>query len=212
MLQQIRDHLTGWVAVLIFAPLILAFALWGIQNYHMGGGGYAAKVNGEEIPLEDVRDAVRNRLAMFERLAPNGLSAEQEARVRADVVNSFVQREVLSQRARKQGYRVSDAEVIKAIHDIPQFQADGKFDRGAYERMLALQGYSTAAFESSMRSDLSMQQLSNGVLRSSFATPDELRRRIELEDEQREITYAVFPAAAYAADVTVADADVQARY
>src|ERR1044072_1459642 len=136
MLQQIRDHLTGWVAVLIFAPLILAFALWGIQNYHVGGGSYAAKVNGEEISLEEVRDAVRNRVAMFERIAPNGLTPTQEAQIRADVVNGFVQREVLSQRARKQGYRISDAEVIKAIQDIPQFQAGGKFDRGAYERML----------------------------------------------------------------------------
>jgi len=212
MLQQIRDHLTGWVAVLIFAPLILAFALWGIQNYHVGGGSYAAKVNGEEISLEEVRDAVRNRVAMFERIAPNGLTPAQEAQIRADVVNGFVQREVLSQRARKQGYRVSDAEVIKAIHEIPQFQADGKFDRGAYERMLALQGYSPNSFEASMRQDLSLQQLSNGVLRSAFATPDELRRRIELEDEQREVTYAVFPAAAHAAELTIADADVQARY
>src|SRR5678816_4863736 len=128
MLQQIRDHLTGWVATLIFAPLILAFALWGIQNYHIGGRNYAAKVNGEEISIDEVRQAVRNRLAMFERMSPNGLTPEQEAMIRTDVVDGFVQREVLSQRARKQGYRVSDDALIKAIHDIPQFQADGKFD------------------------------------------------------------------------------------
>jgi hypothetical protein len=82
MLQQIRDHLTGWVAALIFAPLILAFALWGIQNYHVGGRNYAAKVNGEEISLEEVRQAVRNQLAMYERMSPKGLTPEQEAQIR----------------------------------------------------------------------------------------------------------------------------------
>jgi peptidyl-prolyl cis-trans isomerase D len=212
MLQQTRDRLKGWVAVLIFAPLTLAFALWGIENYQVGGGTYAAKVNGEEISLDEVQGAVRDRIAMFQRMAPDGLTPAQEAQIRADVVNSFVQREVVAQRARKLGYRASDAEVIKAIQQIPQFQVDGKFDRGAYERMLALQGYSPSMFEASMRQDLSLQQLSNGLLRSAFATPDELRRRIELEDEQREVTYAVFPAAAHADEVTVADADVQARY
>jgi peptidyl-prolyl cis-trans isomerase D len=129
MLQQIRDHLTGWVAVLIFAPLILAFALWGIQNYHVGGGSYAAKVNGEEISLEEVRDAVRNRVAMFERIAPNGLTPRRKRRSASDVVNGFVQREVCPS-ARASRLSRQRCEVIKAIHEIPQFQADGKFDRG----------------------------------------------------------------------------------
>jgi peptidyl-prolyl cis-trans isomerase D len=212
MLQQIRDHLTGWVAALIFAPLILAFALWGIQNYHVGGRNYAAKVNGEEISLDEVRQAVRNQLAMYERMSPKGLTPEQEAQIRSNVVDGFVQREVLSQRVRKEGYRVSDSAVIKAIHDIPAFQADGKFDYASYERMVTLQGYSTSSFEAYMRSDLSVQQLQAGLQRSSFVTPEELRRRIELEDEQREIAYAVFSGTAHAAEIQVADADVQARY
>lgn len=212
MLQQIRDHLTGWVAVIIFAPLILAFALWGIQNYRVGGRNFAAKVNGQEIPINEVREAVRNRVAMYQRFAPNGLSPEQEAQIRGDVLESFIQREVLSQRVQKQGYRASDAELTKAIHAIPQFQVDGKFDYGAYERVLGLQGYSPSRFEDSMRQDLSTKQLEDGLVRSSFATPDEVRRRIALEDEQREVAWAAFPAASHAADVTVPDADVQARY
>jgi peptidyl-prolyl cis-trans isomerase D len=212
MLQQIRDHLTGWVAALIFAPLILAFALWGIQNYHVGGRNYAAKVNGEEISIDEVRNAVRNRLAMFERMSPNGLTPEQEAMIRSDVVDGFVQREVLNQRARKQGYRVSDAAVIKSVHEIPQFQADGKFDYASYERLLSLQGYTPTSFEGSLRSDLGVQQLESGIERSSFATPDELRRRIELDNEQREIAYIVFSATAQAGDIQVSDADIQARY
>jgi peptidyl-prolyl cis-trans isomerase D len=212
MLQQIRDHLTGWVAALIFAPLILAFALWGIQNYQVGGRSYAAKVNGEEISLDEVQEAARNRLAMFQQFAPEGLSSEQEARIRAEVVNSFIRREVLAQRARKQGYRISDAAVSAAIAEIPQFQTDGRFDRGTYERLLALQGYTPASFEAAIRRDLGVQQLQDGLTRSSFATPAELQRQIELEGEQREVAYVLFPAGRQEAGVQVTEAEIQARY
>ena len=213
MLQQIRDHLHGWFVKVLFGLLVVVFAFWGISGYSkLGGHNYAAKVNGEEISLEEVRQAVRNRLAMFERMSPNGLTPEQEAMIRTDVVDGFVQREVLSQRARKQGYRVSDDALIKAIHDIPQFQADGKFDYASYERLLSLQGYTPTSFEASMRGDLGVQQLESGVERSSFATPEELRRRIELDNEQREIAYVVFPGTAHANDIQVPDADIQARY
>ena len=123
-----------------------------------------------------------------------------------------MQREVLAQRVTKEGYRVSDAAVIKAIHDIPAFQADGKFDYASYERMVTLQGYSTTSFEAYMRSDLSVQQLQAGLQRSSFVTPEELRRRIELEDEQREIAYAVFSRNGARSRDQVPDADVQTSY
>jgi peptidyl-prolyl cis-trans isomerase D len=212
MLQQIRDHLTGWVAVVIFAPLIIAFAFWGIENYQLGGRNFAAKVNGEEISLDEVQDAARNRLAMFQQIAPDGLTPEQEARIRADVIDGFVRREVLAQRARKQGYRVSTEALTKAISEIPQFQVDGNFDHGTYERMLALQGYTPASFEAAMRRDLSVQQLQNGLMRSSFATPQELNRRAELDGEQREMAYLLFPVSAHEGTAEITEEQVKARY
>lgn len=212
MLQQIRDHLTGWVAILIFAPLILAFALWGVQNYQMGGRNFAAKVNGEEIPLADVQEAQRNRLAMFQQFAPDGLTPEMEAQIRREVLSSFVRRTVLAQRAEDLGFRVSNSAVGKAIRQIPQFQGEGGFDRATYERMLALQGYTPPAFEAAMRKDMMVQQLQEALTRSSFATPAEVKRRVELEGEQREVGWLTIPAAPYEAEVTVDEAQIAARY
>ncbi len=52
----------------------------------------------------------------------------------------------------------------------------------------------------------------NSIALSSFVTPGELRHRIELQGETRDVSYAVVPAAGYAAQVQVAPAEITAYY
>jgi len=69
MLQNIREKLQGWLAVgmllAIGIPLALSFVS---TDFTVTGSGFAARVNGEEIPKVD-----------FERVYQNRLVAEQEA-------------------------------------------------------------------------------------------------------------------------------------
>ncbi len=52
----------------------------------------------------------------------------------------------------------------------------------------------------------------NSIALSSFVTPGELRHRVELQGETRDVAYAVVPAAGYAAQVQVAPAEITAYY
>ena len=54
MLQAIHDKITGWVAYAVLGAIALTFIFWGI-NWTLGAPNYAAKVNGHEIPVNDVR-------------------------------------------------------------------------------------------------------------------------------------------------------------
>ena len=211
MLQQIRDKITGWFASLFLGAIAVVFIFWGIR-FESSATMAAAKVNGEKIPVEQVRRAWQDRQtelqqAMRDELPPALVKSEQQK-----LLNDFVRREVLLQHADKLGYRVSDQDIVRQLEQIPALQVDGKFSRDRYSALLMQQGRSEAQFEHDFRQDLEINQLQNGIGISAFATPGEVRRRIELEGETRDIAYVTIPSAKYAAAATVNAADAAAYY
>jgi peptidyl-prolyl cis-trans isomerase D len=101
---------------------------------------------------------------------------------------------------------------VQTLQQIPALQVDGQFSRDRYSALLRQQGRSEAEFEREFRRDLQSSQLRNAIVVSSFITPAELKRRVELEGETRDVAYAVIPAAAYAAQVNVTPEAVAAHY
>src|SRR5690606_25691935 len=68
------------------------------------------------------------------------------------------------------------------------------------------------AFEELQRRALELRDLEEGVSRSSFVTPAEYRRYVELANQRREIAYALFPVEAFLERVEVGDDEVAAHY
>jgi peptidyl-prolyl cis-trans isomerase D len=211
MLQQIRDKITGWFAAVFLGAIAVVFIFWGIQ-FESSSSVAAAKVNGESISAEQVRSAWQERQgelqqAMRDELPPALVKEEQ-----AKLLNDTVRREVLLQHVDKMGYRVSDQAMVSQLEQIPALQVDGRFSRDRYAALLRAQGTSEAEFEVEFRRDLEVGQLQNGVGISAFATPGEVRRRIELEGETRDVDYVTVPAAKFAGQAVVNPADVAASY
>lgn len=211
MLQVIRDKLTGWVAIIIFIFIGLAFALWGID---LGGANlnYAAKVNGEDISLNEFRRQQQNQMARFAQFYSDGIPAEIEDRLRQNLLDGLIRDELLSQRARELKYRVGDLAIAQAIQETPSFQVDGEFSMDLYRARLVANGLSPAGYEASMRKSLRNAQLQSGVAGSTFVTTDELRNFVALQDQRREVAWAVIPAEAYLPEVEVSDEAIVAEY
>ncbi len=112
---------------------------------------------------------------MRDELPPELVKSEQ-----ARLLDEFIARELLLQRAHESGYRVSDRELAESITRIPALQVDGKFSRDRYAALLRQQGRIEPEFEREFRRDLETSQLRNAIAMSSFVTPGELRRRVEL--------------------------------
>ncbi len=64
MLQTIHDKLKGWLAGVVLGAIGLVFVFWGI-NWTMSAPNYAAKVNGSEISVNDVRQSYQQQLAQM---------------------------------------------------------------------------------------------------------------------------------------------------
>ena len=211
MLQKIRDRISGWFAAVFLGAIAIVFIFWGIQ-FESTVTAEAAEVNGEDIPAQLVLQAWQDRQSELQQqlrdeLPPALVKSEQQK-----LIDEFIDRELLIQRAHESGYRVSDRELAETLQQIPALQVDGQFSRDRYAALLRQQGRSEAQFEREFRRDLESNQLRNAVAVSSFVTPSELQRRVALEGETREVAYAVIPAATYAAGVEVTPQAVAAHY
>jgi peptidyl-prolyl cis-trans isomerase D len=89
---------------------------------------------------------------------------------------------------------------------------DGQFSNDVYEGLLANQGLSPTMFEALQRESLEVGDLQSGIVDSTFLTPAEFRRYIELYNQKREVAYALFDTAGFSTDVTIDDAAIAARY
>ncbi len=210
MLQKIREG-GKWVFGAILALIALSFVFFGI-DFNIGVPTFAAKVNGEEVPLLEFQQRLQSAESQFASLYRTEFTEEIRRQIRADVLQTLVRREALQQKVEDAGYRVSDERLTEAIRGFPEFQIDGQFSIDVYRSMLRNQGYTPQSFERAQRRDLAIRELQQGVADSTFFTPAEFRQYIELVNERREIAYAVFAADQFADGVELEPGAVEAFY
>jgi peptidyl-prolyl cis-trans isomerase D len=211
MLMRIREGFGRWVIIAILGLIAVSFVFWGV-DFNLGGPSYAAKVNGDEIPLSEFERNLQAEQAQFLELYRIELDEDVRRQLRASVVDRLVRQTALSQRVEEKGYRISDERLAASIRSIPMFQIGGQFSLDAYRGQLAFQGLSPNAFEALQRQQLELIDLQTGIVNSSFVTPTEYRRFVELVNQRREVGYASFEVASFLERVEIDDEAVTAHY
>ena len=213
MLQRIHDSLSlgRWVVVIILGLIAFSFVFWNV-DFGLTGPTFAAKVNGEDVSLVDFERELQERQNQYQRAYGTELSEDVRRDMRRAVIEAMVSDAALKQRVAEQGYRVSDARLTQSIREIAAFQVEGEFSLDVYRGLLANQGLTPAGFEVLQRESLEVADLQGGIADSTFLTPAEFRRYIELYNQRREVAYALFDVAAFSANVTIDDAAIAARY
>jgi peptidyl-prolyl cis-trans isomerase D len=218
MLQNIGDKLKSqrWLATALLGLLALIFAAWGaygIVNVSFSPQDYGLKVNGERVSTETLNRAWQERQAQYaQALNGTSLPPAQTRMLQQQLLNEYVRETVLRQRAQSAGYRASDAQVLAAYQSEPAFQVEGKFSALAAKTMLAQIGLTPEGYESERRQALQISQLTQGIQLSDFLTSAQINRIYALENEQREVRYALLPAERYAAAAKIDDAQIKTWY
>lgn len=223
MLQRIGDALKGtegsakrkWITYLLVGTLSIVFAAWGaygIVNLSFGGSNYAAEAGGSKITLEQARNGwLREQAQWQQRLGGGDIPAELRGRLQDQVLEGMISRALIAQRTHDLGYRVGHEELIEAVKSEPAFQINGQYSAAVANDALARAGYTQEAFQEQLRSDLQRSQLENAIRGSDFLTPTEFARLRELEDQEREVRYAILPASKFPA-APADDAAIEAYY
>lgn len=218
MLQKLTDSLSThkWFWYTILGALALVFAAWGaygIVNLNFGSSSSdAAVVNGQAITLQQARTAWLRDQGQIEKTYGNNLSPALRKKLQDEVLESLIRNVLMSERTERLGYRVSRANLIEAIRQVPQFQVDGKYSAEAAADVLQESNISLPQFERQLKSEVRRNQLIAGIRESDFLTPVEIKRAQTLQSEQRKVQYLLFPAKRYASRAPVSQAAIQAYY
>jgi len=213
MLQNIREKLQGWVAFAVLAIIAVPLALTFVSSdFTVTSAGFAARVNGEDIPSVDFQRAYQNELMAEQEATGGQLPPEAEEQLKRQTLDRLVLNRAVTQFVRDAGYRVGAGQVVDYVRSLPVFQVGGQFSKPAYDATLASQGVTPTAFEREQQSILAIRQLQEGLAESSFFTPAEFRRLISLDQERRDVAYVLLDPRAIGAGMVIGEADVQAYY
>lgn len=150
MAERLRKQVSAknFTAMILFGAIILVFVFFGISGQLGGGGvGAAAQVNDTLISVSNMTAAENNLRQIYGEMFGN-----DAFRLRTEAIRGLVDRELMSQAARKSGIVVADAEIAQTItKDIPVFQSNGVFQKEYYLRYLEMTYQTPKDFEHGIR-------------------------------------------------------------
>ena len=204
------------LAQIILALLIIPFAFFGVDSYFQRDAATPAiaSVGGNEITRAEFDELLRlqqenMRQSMGRAYDPSIFDSPE---VRYALVEQLVAQRVLRQRAADERFRVSDADVKRAISEIEPFRVDGAFSPDRYRALLRQRNKTPAMFESELRQDLQLAPLQEPITTGNIIARSAGERFIGLVEQQREVTTANVDAEPFAKSVKIDDAAVKNFY
>ncbi len=209
MLQDIREKITGPRALVFLGLIAIPFIFVGISS-PLVGGGYAAKVDGDEISMNVFEQAWQDQI----RQNPDYMSYPPQFQnmLRSQILDRLIRDRLITGYMNNVGMRVSEDKVTDQVRQIPAFQDNGVFSMGAYRSALDIQGRSTNEFEASMAQSLRQFQLQQSIIGTAFVTPAEYRRYLNLFAEQREVTVATIRFESIKESIEISDEEIAEFY
>lgn len=203
------------IVQVILGLAVLPFMFWGIESYRsIGGEGYVAIVEGEEISRREYEQALRDHHERLRAmLGANFNSAMLDSfEIKNSVLERLIQQRLLQREAMANGFAVLDSHLIKTLQEVPAFQKDGKFSKKQYDDLLKAQGLTAAIFESRVRQELLLQQLLDGYSEYAFV-PKLIADKVRyLSEVQREIHLSKITPDQFLSQVTPEEADIATYY
>jgi len=197
VLQTIREKLTGILAGVFFAVLIIPFAFVGVNSYFTSDAvNSVAVVNEQEITLNDFNQSFQNYRRRMQSIMGANFDAEQfdQAIVRREHLDTMIDQELLAQLSIEAGLSVADDRLAMAIREIPAFQVDGVFNADVYQSRLLAQGRTPKQFENDMRAQMIMGQFPSSIATSAISTSWELGGYVSLQEQKRAFQAILVPA------------------
>jgi len=197
VLQKIREKLTGILAGVFFAVLIIPFAFVGVNSYFSSDAvNSVAVVNDQEITINQFNQSFQNYRRRMQSLMGTNFDAEQfdQAIVRRQHLDSMIDQELLAQLSFEAGLSVANDRLATAIREIPAFQVDGEFNPDVYQSRLIAQGRTPRQFENDLRSQIILGQFPSTITSSAISTSWELDGYVRLQEQKRAFQAILVPA------------------
>jgi peptidyl-prolyl cis-trans isomerase D len=216
MLQTIRDRSQSWLMSAIIVMACLAFAVWGIHSYLSGSvqPDVIATVNKQPIAqaqFNQLYERLRQQQQM--RLGADfAFDQKIEAQLKTQALNQLLMGYLLTQAAKREGFRATMTEVARALLVIPAFQVNGQFSRARFNETLSGILYTEKDFLADLQTTMLTNQARSGFVESEFALSNEVETAVRLVNQKRDIGYLVIPSNRFINTVKISPAAALAYY
>ncbi len=210
MLQNIRERFTGRFALVVLALICLPFLFFGVPNDFIATEDVAS-VDDINISQPYFENQYQNEMLRYDS---EGIEIPDEARifVRQNVLNNIINDVLTEQFINENGINISDEFIARVIQSSPEFMVDGQFSRDRYYTWLNERVIEPSLFEDNQRVNIRKGQLERGIRATSFVTPSEYRRYLNLIGEQRNVTIAEINLSVLAEPINLKEEDIQEYY
>ena len=210
MLQNIRERFTGRFALVVLALICLPFLFFGVPNDFIATEDVAS-VDDINISQPYFENQYQNEMLRYDS---EGIEIPDEARifVRQNVLNNIINDVLTEKFINENGINISDEFIARVIQSSPEFMIDGQFSRDRYYTWLNERVIEPSLFEENQRINIRKGQLERGIRATSFVTPSEYRRYLNLIGEQRNVTIAEIDLSVLADPINFEEEDIQEYY
>ena len=212
-IQSMRDNSTGVVTKIIVGLIIVVFALFGFGSIttFLIPVPKVAVVNGENVTQQAMEISVeRNRrILRSQNVSPADID---EDLLRQNVLQSLINRELMSQEANNLSLQYSDESLDAEIVETPIFQVDGVFNAQQFQLVIGGAGFTPVSYKEEMRMDKEFQQLDSAIRKTAFVTSQDMKRATSLAQQKRDIAFLKIDVETLADSVIVDESEIQDYY
>jgi peptidyl-prolyl cis-trans isomerase D len=197
----------------LFGVLMIAFAFWGV------GTGLAmrvhpiATVNGNRILATEIdRESEQIKRTMTQIYGANAQQVLHNINLRQEALNQIIEQRLIADEARHLGIRVSDQSLADKIAADPNFQEGGSFDPKRYEELLQANNLLPSDYESSVRTSMMRDALTQMVEQGVQVSDPEARHAYDLRNQKVKLAYVVVPYQDFTAKISPTSKQVEDYY
>jgi peptidyl-prolyl cis-trans isomerase D len=207
MLGYLRSQTNSFLIKAIIVVISLSFVLFfGSTALLSDRTEVVADVDGFAIRDGELNQEWRLAVRRAQRFNPNFSEADTE-RLRSQVLDNLIERRLITEEARKQGFVVSKDEVQRAVLEEPGFQDDeGNFDMERYKAYLGTDATRSAA---KLQSDYEQRLLYSSIVDfigdTVVISEREVRQSYEEENSKRNVEFIKVSSSRFRDAVTLAD-------
>jgi peptidyl-prolyl cis-trans isomerase D len=216
MLSIMRKQKESIIIKIVFVIIVLSFIgtiflVWGKGSDGIGGkSGYAAKVDGKSITIEEYQNAYQRIRSTYQQIYGQSIPAEMEKMLglKKVALDNLVDSLLIMKEAKSLGIKVSKDEVTAAISAMPMFQKDGAFNFDLYNQLLKSNRLTAKDYESGEKSGLLLTKTRQSIKDKTTVTDEDAHAQYKKENDKIDLEYVAYSPADVLAEVKPSEADL----
>jgi peptidyl-prolyl cis-trans isomerase D len=215
MFDFVRTHtrLFLGVVVLLIIPSFVFFGVQGYTSFTDGSNTKVAQVDGRGITRVEWDTTHQRNVERLRQQMPNvDVKLLDTPQVRRETLDGIVRERVLLAAADHMHLGISDERLQRVFATDPQFAALRNPDGSVNRDLLVAQGMNSEMFAQSLRQDMAMRQVLQGIGATGLAPKSVVDLSLDPLLQRRQVQLQRFNVTDYRAKVNPTDADIEAFY